>query len=116
MPARGVVSDPPPSRDVYDKSEDLGGCWGEGPAWMSTTKPSFIIDVNIFQHPYKTYSLQVIVSCYGHLFFNNPFNFEYKCMFRRIYNILIEGETFIGRNIFLLLLYICLSLLIHSPE
>nr|XP_045617521.1 uncharacterized protein LOC123770009 [Procambarus clarkii] len=60
LPERSVISDPPASRDSYDGKKDQGGCWGQGPAWMTTTDPMFNIDVDIFRNPHKTYSLQII--------------------------------------------------------
>ncbi|KAG7154293.1 Polycystic kidney disease protein 1-like 2-like 4, partial [Homarus americanus] len=62
LPARGVVSDKPNNRNKYEGKNDMGGCWGEGPGWMSLTKPTFTIDIDIFRNPDKTYILQVIAS------------------------------------------------------
>lgn len=62
LPAQSVTSDPPGSREAYEGKADKGGCWGEGPGWLTTTTPNLTIPVDVFRSPNKTYSLQVIVS------------------------------------------------------
>lgn len=62
LPDPIVTSDPPESREAYEGRADKGGCWGEGPSWLTNKSPNLTILVDVFRSPNKTYSLQVIVS------------------------------------------------------
>ncbi|XP_064091678.1 uncharacterized protein LOC135205258 [Macrobrachium nipponense] len=62
LPDRGVTSDPPLTREPYENSIDHGGCWGEGPAWLTNEKGSLSIDVDLFRSLYKVYKMAVIAS------------------------------------------------------
>ncbi|XP_068225345.1 uncharacterized protein [Palaemon carinicauda] len=62
LPDRSVTSDPPLSRDAYENSIDHGGCWGQGPGWLTNQKGSLSIDVDLFRNVDKVYKMGVIAS------------------------------------------------------
>ncbi|MPC09664.1 Polycystic kidney disease protein 1-like 2 [Portunus trituberculatus] len=62
LPDEGMISDPPKSREAYEGKTDQGGCWGEGPGWLTNAAPNFTLPVDLFRNPYKTYSLQVVAN------------------------------------------------------
>ncbi|XP_063839801.1 uncharacterized protein LOC135088742 isoform X2 [Scylla paramamosain] len=62
LPDEEVISDPPESREAYEGKTDQGGCWGEGPGWLTNAAPDLTLPVDLFRSPYKTYSLQVVAN------------------------------------------------------